>query len=214
MQSFHRSTTEDKEKKAFNACSLTRESLRMSEPLKPESQANSDVTRSEAQLSQSELAELTATAFHEAGHAVMAVSLGRSIQKVTISPSRKPLGGIQLGTCEIKKGRFKTSHDPLEDDVLVLLAGMVSEARFTGKYCRAGASQDLRAVANRLCTRAASPAQHDTLQRRMLAKTEHMLNDEILIEAIQAVANELLQRTTISGRTVRHHFQQAQQRKR
>jgi ATP-dependent Zn protease len=186
----------------------------MSEPFQPTSQANTNGSTGQTPLSESELVELTATAFHEAGHAVMAVSLGRSIQKVTISPSRKSLGGIQLGTCEIKKGRFKTSHDPLEDDVLVLLAGMVAESRFTGKYCPAGASQDLREVAKRLCTRAASPAQHETLQRRMLAKTEHTLNDEILIEAIQAVALELLQRITISGRTVRHHFQQAQQRKR
>ncbi len=32
--------------------------------------------------------QLTATAYHEAGHAVMALSVGRLIQKVTILPGQ------------------------------------------------------------------------------------------------------------------------------
>jgi hypothetical protein len=70
--------------------------------------------------------ELTATAWHEAGHAVMAVSLGRPIEKVTISPARLQTGGSRLGICKIQKGRTKPSNDQLEDDVLILLAGMVA----------------------------------------------------------------------------------------
>ena len=150
-----------------------------------------------------------ATAYHEAGHAVMAVSLGRSIQKVTIAPGKKQFGGTRLGVCEIKKGRTRSSHDPLEDDVLVLLAGMVAEAKFTGRYCESGAAQDLRDVSSRLCQRAASPRQHETLRRRMLAKTEHILHDAAHTAAVELIAGELIQRTTISGRTVRHHFDEA-----
>lgn len=142
----------------------------------------------------------------------MAVSLGRNIQKVTIQPGRRQFGPARLGTCEIKKGRSRASNDPLEDDVLILLAGMVSEAKLTGSYCQSGASQDLRDVANLLCTRAASDRQHETLQRRMLSKTEHILSDPAHVAAIEAIATELVEKTTISGRAVRHHFQQAQQR--
>lgn len=156
--------------------------------------------------------ETVATAYHEAGHAVMAMSVGRSIQKVTIAPGKLQFGGSRLGTCEIKKGRSKGSKDQLEDDVLVLLAGMVSESRFTGAYCPAGASQDLREVSARLCTRAASQRQHETLLKRMLSKTEHILNDEANIEAIRAITKELLDKTTISGRAVKHHFEMAQRR--
>ncbi|MCM2370917.1 ATP-dependent metallopeptidase FtsH/Yme1/Tma family protein [Aporhodopirellula aestuarii] len=156
--------------------------------------------------------EQIATAHHEAGHAVMAVSLGRTIHKVTIAPGKPQFGAARLGHCEVKKGRFKGSHDPLEDDVLILMAGMVAEARFTGQYCHRGAARDLKDVANLLCTRAASPRQHETLQRRMLAKTEHILRDAAHVEAIECIAKELLNKTTISGRSVRHHFQQAQQR--
>lgn len=157
-------------------------------------------------------AETIATAFHEAGHAVMALAVGRQIQKVTIAPGKLQFGGSRLGTCEIKKGKSKGSKDHLEDDVLVLLAGMVSESRFTGVYCQQGASQDLREVSARLCTRAASQRQHETLLKRMLAKTEHILNDDANVEAIQAVAKELLNNTTISGRAVKHHFEMAQKR--
>lgn len=153
-----------------------------------------------------------ATATHEAGHAVMAVSLGRSIHKVTIEPGRRSIGGTRLGVCELKKGSHRSSHDRLEDDVLILLAGMVAEARLTGHYCPAGAAEDLREVARLLCTRAASPRQHETLQRRMLAKTEHILHDDAHRDAIAAVTQDLLSKRTISGRAVAHHFRQAQQR--
>ena len=67
-----------------------------------------------------------ATAYHEAGHAVMSLTVGRAIQKVTIARGRLPAGGQRLGACEIKKARFKPSNDELEDDVLILLAGMVA----------------------------------------------------------------------------------------
>jgi len=78
--------------------------------------------------------ELIATAYHEAGHAVMAVSLGRPIEKVTIAPSRSPIGamttGLRLGTCKIQKGRTKPTKDWLEDEVMILYAGMVAESGF------------------------------------------------------------------------------------
>lgn len=171
---------------------------------------NDEVTADEAVTRQ----QLIATAYHEAGHAVMAVSLGRTIQKVSIAPGKSRFGASRLGHCEIKKGVKKGSHDRLEDDVLILLAGMVAEAKLTGQYCQQGAGQDLRDVANLLCTRAASPRQHETLQRRMLSKTEHLLGDDVHVEAIREIAQELLAKTTISGRLVRHYFHQAQQRKR
>jgi len=142
----------------------------------------------------------------------MAISLGRTIQKLTIAPGKPQFGGARLGHCEIQKGRRKSSHDPLEDDCLILLAGMVAESLVTGQYCESGAASDLRDVANLICTRAASPRQHETLQRRILAKTEHLLADDAHVEAIRIIAHELLEKTTISGRSVRHHFNQAQQR--
>ncbi|MDA1012834.1 MAG: cell division protein FtsH [Planctomycetota bacterium] len=153
---------------------------------------------------------LTATAWHEAGHAGMAVSLGRPIEKVTISPSQLQSGDSRLGACKIQKGRSKASQDQLEDEVLILLAGMVAESRFTGRYCTEGAAHDLRSVEQLLSMRATNERHIQKLARRMLNKTEHVLGGEQHAKAIEAVAQELLRKETISGRAVRHHFQNAE----
>jgi hypothetical protein len=151
----------------------------------------------------------TATAWHEAGHAVMAVSLGRSIEKVTISPAQLQTGGSRLGICKIQKGRSKASNDRLEEDVMILLAGMVGESRFTGRYCVDGAAQDLAFVERLLSTRASNERRLERLTRRMLDKTEHSLSESCHAEAIRLIASELVSKITISGRAVRHFFEQA-----
>jgi ATP-dependent Zn protease len=156
--------------------------------------------------------ELTATAYHEAGHAVMAIMLGRPIEKVTISPAQLQTGGRRLGLCKVQKGRSKPSKDELEDDVLIMLAGMVAEGRITGRYCQAAAGQDLRTVERLLANRAKTERQLDRLIRRSLDKAEHLLAADIAAKAVELIANEVLQRETISGRSVRQLYQQAEQK--
>ena len=164
---------------------------------------------SDSLVSKSELMALKATAYHEAGHAVMAYLIGRPVEKVTISPAHLQTGGSRLGACKIQKGRTKSSKDELEDEVLILLAGMVGESHVTNRYCQEGASQDLRAVRRLLEKRATSERQLDKLARRMLDKTEHVLNDESNARAIQLIADALMNDETISGRAVKHLFEQA-----
>ena len=53
--------------------------------------------------------QLTATSYHEAGHAVMAISLGRLVHKVTIVPGKSQFGDTRLGACEMQKGRSSAS---------------------------------------------------------------------------------------------------------
>ena len=156
-----------------------------------------------------ETLRLKATAYHEAGHAVMALAVGRLVQKVTIVPGTSEFGAARLGVCELQKGRTKAAKNGYEDNVLILLAGMVSEARFTGQYCEAGAAQDLRAVERILCDRAGNQKQHERLYRRLLDKTEYLLSDEAHAKAVDWIAVELIQKRTISGRAVRHFFEQA-----
>jgi len=158
-----------------------------------------------------DVAELTATAYHEAGHAVMATAVGRDLQKVSIAPGQLQTGGGRLGVCKIQKGKKKGAHDPLEDEVLILLAGMVAESHYTNRYCPHGAAEDLRNVKRLLESRASSDRQLQRLVKRLLDKTEHLLSDPVHSNAIVFIANELLQNETISGRAVRHLFQQASQ---
>lgn len=154
---------------------------------------------------------LVATAYHEAGHAVMAALVGRPVLKVTIAPGQT-ISGVRLGVCELQKGRSKKSKDWLEDEVLILLAGMVAESQLTGKYCHAGAAQDLSAARRLLSqSRATNPRQLERLEQRLIDKTEHLLGDVATTNAVKQIAAELLEKTTLSGRAIRHWLQQAQQ---
>ena len=150
-----------------------------------------------------------ATAYHEAGHAVMALSFGCSINKVTIVPGRSWLGQYRLGVCELQKGRSANAKNLMDEEIVILFAGMVAEAHFTGRYCEVGAAEDLRAIRRLLCRRVNSDKQHERLQRRLLARTENLLDDEATALAVEMVAKELVKKQTISGRAVRHFYEQA-----
>lgn len=145
-----------------------------------------------------------ATAYHEAGHAVMALALGRPIHRVSIQPNH-----LRLGQCEIKKGSFRASKDVLETQILILLGGVAAEARHTGKYCWESAVQDLRGVRSLSLMRAGSQHQVERFERRMLDKAEHILDQPGVWLAVERIAQELLQKTIISGRTALHFFEQA-----
>ena len=143
-----------------------------------------------------------ATAYHEAGHAVVALALERPIHKVSVLPGRDLLGQCQFG-----KGVFRPTEDWLEREVLIALAGMAAEARHTGGYCRDGAARDLR-YARRLALQRATPKTLDRFERRMLAKVENLLADEGHWRAVELIAAELMRQGTISGRAARHLFEQ------
>mgnify|MGYP003385116220 CR=1 FL=1 len=143
-----------------------------------------------------------ATAYHEAGHAVIALALGRSIQRVSIVP-----GQGWLGRCEFQKGRVRPTEDWLEREILIALAGLAAEARHTGQYAWEGAAQDLRAV-RRLATQRAGERQAERLQRRLLAKVEHLLSQIENWGAVGLIAAELLRCETLSGRAALHLFEQ------
>ncbi len=146
---------------------------------------------------------LEATAYHEAGHAVVALALGRSIQRVTVLPAQ-----TSLGRCEFQKGRTRPSEDWLEREILISLAGLAAEARHTGEYAWEGAARDLQTV-KRLATQRAGERQAERLQRRLLAKVEHLLDQPENWLAVQQIAAELLRSETISGRAAVHLFELA-----
>ncbi len=144
---------------------------------------------------------LRATAFHEAGHAVMALSLGRIVLQVSIIPSK-----TKLGECQLQKGRSKPTKDALEDDILILYAGMAAEAMLTGEYHLPGAAQDLKFIRKLISQRAGGAKQIERLERRLLAKTENILSDSATWKAVEKIAEALLDEETISGRAARHWY--------
>ncbi len=144
-----------------------------------------------------------ATAYHEAGHAVMALALGRPVHRVSILADRE-----RLGRCEFRKGVFRPSEDWLEREALIALGGLAAEARHTGSYARDAADRDLQYVRD-LAVQRAGERQADRLERRLLAKAEHLLAKEGHWRAVELIAAELLRRGAISGRAARHLFEQA-----
>jgi ATP-dependent Zn protease len=143
-----------------------------------------------------------ATAYHEAGHAVAALALGRPVQRVSVLPNQK-----HLGHCEFGKGVFRPSEDWLEREILIALGGLAAEARYTGAYAWDGAARD-RQYVRQLVVQRAGERRAERLERRLLAKTEHLLSREGHWRAVELIAAELLRQGAISGRAARALFDQ------
>ena len=151
--------------------------------------------------------ESIATAFHEAGHAVVALSFGRTVEKLSIVRNSIRLGAVQLG-----KGRNGRKQDYFEIESLILLGGLVSEERYTGEYNWEGAQQDLRALRRLSLARVDSERKAERLERRLLDKTAHHLDQTGHWEAIESVAAELTKSKLMSGRAAKHLFDEAMKR--
>jgi ATP-dependent Zn protease len=142
------------------------------------------------------------TAYHEAGHAVLALSLGRPVDWVSIRPDRQ-----FLGMCAFRKAVFRPSEDLLEREAIIALGGLAAEARFTGSYCWEGAGRDYDYVFDLAKSRAGSDKAADRLVRRFLAKAEHLLARPGHWQAVEKIAEELLRLDEISGRAARHFYE-------
>jgi ATP-dependent Zn protease len=148
-----------------------------------------------------EISHDEATAYHEAGHAVVALALGRPVHKVSVLPGQE-----LLGQCQFRKGVFRPSEDWVEREILIALGGLAAEARHTGVYVHAAADRDLRYV-RRLALQRATERQVERFERRMLAKVEHLLADDGHWRAVELIAAELVLRGEVSGRAARHLFE-------
>ncbi|HEY8961052.1 MAG TPA: hypothetical protein VIM57_02540 [Luteolibacter sp.] len=148
----------------------------------------------------------TLTAYHEAGHAVIALQMGRTVREVSILPGAK-----RLGYCEMAKGG-RQPQDALEADLLILLAGLAAEAKVSGQYGLGGASQDLRMAEKLALHRAGNARQAARLLERTLDKVEHLMRDAATWSAVDLIAAELLKAGVLSGRAARHFHEQAKAR--
>ena len=139
------------------------------------------------------------TAYHEAGHAVMALHHGRTIHLVSARPSSR-----WLGVCHFGKGRTKTPADVVEAEILIALSGMAAEKMAGGSYNLLGAGSDIDLAGVWAGDRAGRNAER--LLQRMLDKAEHILGKPHLWNAVTAIAKELGLKTELSGRAARHLF--------
>ncbi len=146
-----------------------------------------------------------ATAYHEAGHAVMALALDRPVSFVSMRPTRE-----FLGTCEFGKAVFRPSEDWLERELLIALGGIAAEALHTGEHAWDAAAKDRDYAEDLARQRAGDDRKAARLLRRTLAKAEHLLSREANWRAVERVAAELLRLGEISGRAARHIYEECQ----
>jgi len=114
-----------------------------------------------------------------------------------------------LGTCEFGKAVFRPSEDWLEREMLIALAGLAAEARFSGNYAWDGAARDQDYAEDLALQRAGTARKASRLLRRMLSKAEHVLAQEENWLAVERMAAELLRVGEISGRAARHIYEES-----
>ena len=141
------------------------------------------------------------TAYHEAGHAVAALVLGRPVAWVSVRPDRK-----FLGVCAFGKGVFRPSEDWVEREAIIALAGPAAEAGLTGELDWAAAAHDHHFAFGLARARGGDDRRADRLVRRWLAKADHLLSQEEAWAAVERIAGELIRIEEISGRAARHIF--------
>jgi hypothetical protein len=147
--------------------------------------------------------DVLATAYHEAGHAVMAILLGRPVEKVSVVRN-----SLRLGVCQMSKRKGAPIQDEVETQALIQFAGLISEAKHTGKYNWGGAQQDLIHIRQLARYRGSSEKQVERIQRRWMDKTDYLLSDDQTWNLVERLAKELVERKTVSGRFVANLVEQ------
>ncbi len=171
-----------------------------------------------------------ATAYHEAGHAVVGLWEGvpTSLLSVSIVPDREAqtLGhtvrGMYPRVPDIKVGedgkphRFYREFNPEFDDrqlvgrrlrpeIVKLFAGPLAEKRFTGRHSWVGAKRDRQAATDLIDHIVGSERQ----AQKYLAFLWAVAEDAVALHwlEIDALAQELLARKTMTGREIRAFLQ-------
>lgn len=143
---------------------------------------------------------LSQTAWHEAGHAVVAVQHGFALKSVVVHPRRKPDG--EAGLTEL----VMFSNADAVRLLTYLMAGPAAEKRFSGRSaCGDSRDREQAIEVARVIHDMKKPADHPdvvaTVARAELIARALML-DDLTWAAVQAVAKALEQKRRLSGRDV------------
>jgi len=158
-----------------------------------------------------------AIAYHEAGHAVVCIRLGRNLSRVLLGEKRR------RGFFECEEWP-PTTRQAIEDEIVSFYAGLAAQRIFTGRPVRVAAMvtvtirEGRRTVAGLetdgsqiflLALRAigSEPAEIAELCRRLDARARELVADAWA--AVELVARELLARRALSGDEVRELVRQA-----
>ena len=149
---------------------------------------------------------LIATAYHEAGHAVMAWAHDVGVKEVSIVPNmeRNSLGHCQHIVWSAFRPDLEDSlrtRDRVQWLIMVFLGGREAERRFTGRYNHGGATGDMHQVFNMASYLASSDDEIDALVRWLTIRTRNSL--DVYWAFVEGLAAALLEEQQMRGKRVR-----------
>jgi hypothetical protein len=150
-----------------------------------------------------EMSELTA--YHESGHALLAVFLGGKVKQVTIEPEDDD-GPARTGDIQIRWRRSESAVEFARKSVQVSLAGPVAEMIYSGDPYHPGLVAEW-AADWRAAWDAAAPLYRDERQRleyleQISIQLYHRLRRDDVWAPLAALADNLLAHETLDGEQV------------
>ena len=152
---------------------------------------------------------LKSTAYHEAGHAVLKFEFDLKIEKVTIVRDGDCLGSVKgkraVTSRQVDKDNFGMARLKAEKDVMVMLAGGIAQKKFDPKtYKRDHCRSDFQSAWEMLSFFSRSEKETVAYREYLKLRTENFIVCRpYRWKMIQAVAEELLLRQTLTGQQVK-----------
>jgi ATP-dependent Zn protease len=144
------------------------------------------------------------TAFHEAGHAVMAELCGRLLTEVEIVGDREHTGSVQslaFPPDPADGARSEEETEDVERRLKIILAGIVAEAMLSGREDWDETSEDLDSAV-RLAMRLVDDCE-DVLPLLFDIRVDVERDLHAHWPAVELLAKELIDRKTMTGSEVR-----------
>jgi Peptidase family M41 len=145
---------------------------------------------------------LERTAYHEAGHAVVAMKLDRRFHHVTIEPGDGSLGHVLH---EKFSRRFRPdielgfrARETIDDHCLISMAGMAADSRFIGRDTWDGGGQDTHQAIDLAARLGYDNQVLGHYIPFMRARVDGLMRSDRVWSQVQAVAAALLEQRTLT----------------
>jgi hypothetical protein len=171
----------------------------------------------EAESDEAEIArrQLEETAYHEAGHTVMAFELGRKVRYITtipglvadtrghVRPTASPKWHLMDDSCAPRMLRW------IEREIAILISGPLAQGMFLGEFDSVGASRDHQEVIRLGSMLFNSPdAMKEYLEKQVHIIVEFLKQPSVWVQ-VEALAAALIVRRTIGGKRARQICREA-----